>query len=150
LHRLIEADSREARMHAVLEALWPELRRTNVSWAGFYIDHPDQPDDRRMVLGSCRDKPACSPIGLHGVCGKALLSREVKVVNDVRELGTNYIACDPHDQSEIVIPLIDEDACWGVFDLDSYSIGAFDEQDASGLLKVLAAARLIDSAQAAR
>lgn len=146
LQQLTEADNRETRMHAVLEALWPELRQTDVSWAGFYMDHPDQADDRRMVLGPCRDKPACSPIGIHGVCGQALLSREVKIIHDVRELGANYIACDPRDQSEIVVPLIDQGVCWGVLDLDSYSIGAFGERDATGLLRILVAARLIDPA----
>ena len=97
-----------------------------------------------MILGPRRDKPACSPIGLHGVCGKALLSKETLIVRDVKELGDDYIACDPRDQSEIVIPLIDEHGiCWGVLDIDSYEIGAFDKSDLRGLSVLLRTAELL-------
>lgn len=130
-------------MRTVVDALWTDLQSAGVSWIGFYIDHPAEPDDRRLVLGSCRDKPACSPIGLHGVCGKALVTRQVQIVHDVRELGAKYIACDPRDRSEIVIPLLNKETnCWGVLDVDSYEVGAFGDADASGLLGVLRAARL--------
>ena len=130
-------------MRQVVDALWASLHRSGVSWLGFYIDHPDQPDDRRMMLGPCRDKPACSPIGLHGVCGQALLSKQTRIVRDVAELGANYVACDPRDRSEIVVPLIDEhEQCWAVLDLDSHEIGAFDESDDRGLREVLRAAGL--------
>lgn len=129
-------------MRIVVDALWEGLREKGVSWVGFYLDQPEQPDDRRLVLGPSRDKPACSPIGLHGACGKALLSNEGLIVRDVKELGPNYIACDPRDRSEIVIPLTDEASgtCWGVLDLDSFEVRAFDESDARGLREVLRAA----------
>jgi len=134
---------RPDQMRAVVDALWNGLHNAGVSWVGFYIDHPDQPHDRRMVLGPCRDKPACSPIGLHGLCGQALISRQVQIVRDVRSLGVNYIACDPRDRSEIVAPLIDQaGVCWGVLDLDSWEPAAFDEADAAGLRRVLHAAGL--------
>jgi L-methionine (R)-S-oxide reductase len=134
---------RDAAMRAVVDILWDELRKAGVSWVGFYLDRPNEPDDRRMALGQCRDKPACSPIGLHGVCGQALRSKHTRIVRDVMELGPNYIACDPRDRSEIVIPLIDERGqCWGVLDVDSWEIGAFDESDERGLREVLRAAGL--------
>ena len=115
-----------------------------MSWVGFYLDQPDQVDDQRLVLGAFRDKPACSPIGLHGVCGQALRFRTTRIVPDVRELGGDYIACDPADLAEIVIPLLDADgACWGVLDLDSRRLAAFDEADEAGLKQVLAAADLL-------
>lgn len=130
-------------MQAVVDALWEAFKIKAVSWVGFYVDQPHQPDDRRLVLGPCRDKPACSPIGLHGVCGQALLSRKTRIVRDVRELGEQYVACDPRDRSEIVVPLVNERGeCWGVLDLDSHEIGAFDERDDAGLRNVLKAAGL--------
>lgn len=134
----------ETRVQTVVDVLWNALRDAGVSWLGFYIDHPDQPDDRRLILGPCRDKPACSPIGLQGVCGQALSSKKTRIVRDVKDLGASYVACDPRDRSEIVVPLINERGeCWGVLDLDSYDIRAFDESDDRGLRDVLRAAGLI-------
>ena len=68
----IQTMSLEQRMRAVADALWNALHDKGVSWVGFYVDHSDQPDDQRLILGPCRNKPACSPIGLHGVCGQTL------------------------------------------------------------------------------
>ncbi len=135
--------ARDQRMRAVVDALWVAFENHGYSWVGFYLDQPNEPDEKRLVLGSCRDKPACSPIGLHGVCGQALLSKKPRIVREVNELGENYIACDPRDRSEIVIPLLDEGGvCWGVLDIDSSDVGAFDESDALGLRQVLEAAGL--------
>lgn len=125
---------RTANMQAFVDYLWPLLHPTGVSWLGFYVH--DGGDE--LVLGPRRDKPACSPIGMHGACGKTFLSRKPMVVRDVKELGPNYIACDPRDQSEVIIPLIDESGeCWGVLDLDSYEVGSFSEVDVSGLQMLL-------------
>ena len=65
------------------------------------------------------------------------------------ELGENYIACDPRDRSEVVLPLFDgAGSCWGVLDLDSYEFSAFDEADVEGLQDVLRAAGLTQAAPA--
>lgn len=102
---------------------------------------PAAPPESRLVLGSCRDRPACSPIGLHGVCGRGVTTRRTVIVEDVRTLGGAYVACDPRDLSEIVIPLGDPEP-WGVLDLDSHEVGAFGEEDARGLALLIEAARL--------
>src|SRR5262245_9453352 len=105
---------RDTAMQYVVDLLWEAFHKQSVSWVGFYLDQPGEPDDRRMILGPRRDKPACSPIGLHGVCGQALTAQTTRIVGDVKDLGANYIACDPRDRSEIVVPLIDErGGCWG-------------------------------------
>lgn len=130
------------RMQAFVDAAWPLFCDADVSWIGFYLISAD---GREMLLGPRRDKPACSPIGLHGACGQAWRERRTLIVRDVRELGAGYIACDPRDLSELVIPLFDPaDAtiCWGVLDVDSFSIGAFEEADARGMLEALRAAGL--------
>jgi len=135
--------SREEAMEQVVDALWSALSSLEVSWLGFYVDHPDEPADRRLVLGPHRDRPACSPIGLHGVCGAALLTKSVQIVTDTRALGDAYIACDPKDRSELVLPLLEETGdCWGVFDLDSWAVNRFDASDEQGVRQVLAAAGL--------
>ncbi len=141
--QLKPGDDRTARMQCVSDAIWEALSGAGVSWGGFYIADEGAPEDQRLILGPRRDKPACSPIGVHGVCGAAYLSKRIQIVRDVRDLGPNYVACDPRDQSEIVIPLFespDANTGWGVLDLDSFETGAFDETDAAGLVRVLTAA----------
>jgi putative methionine-R-sulfoxide reductase with GAF domain len=143
LHRLINqaelpAD-RTARMQAVVDMLWDHLHPTGVSWVGFYI-HEGKDE---LVCGPRRNKPACSPIGLHGACGKAFRTGTTLVIDDVKELGENYIACDPKDRSELVIPLFDGNGrTWGVLDLDSYDVGAFSNVDARALNEILITAGL--------
>jgi putative methionine-R-sulfoxide reductase with GAF domain len=136
-----KAGSREACMQRVVDALWDELSGKGASWVGFYLKDPNADE---MTLGPRRDKPACSPIGLHGACGRCYISRRALIVTDVANLRTGYIACDPRDRSEAVIPLFEADrqTCWGVLDVDSFDIGAFSERDVEGMLSVLIAAGL--------
>ncbi len=137
-----EADLEE-KQRVVVDALWDELASKDVSWIGFYNVDPDSPEQERLVLGPCRDKPACSPIGLHGACGQALTKGRTLIVRDVQELGDDYIACDPRDRSEIVIPVYDSSGRpMGVLDLDSFSVGAFDPSDEAGLKAILRVAGL--------
>jgi putative methionine-R-sulfoxide reductase with GAF domain len=148
--------SDDDRMRRVADVLWEELRDAGVSWVGFYTVKGDA-----MVLGPCRSKPACSPIGLHGVCGQALISGAPRIVRDVKDLGDAYVACDPRDRSEVVVPLLharraaearSEHAhpAWAVLDLDSWSVGAFDESDAAGLADVLEVAGFVPARTAGR
>lgn len=119
--------AREERMRMVVDALWAVLHSRAVSWIGFYIKTPGREE---MRLGPCRDKPACSPIGLHGVCGRCWRERRAVVVRDVADLGSAYIACDPHDRSECVVPLFDaRGEVWGVLDADSRQPGRFTDDD---------------------
>ena len=116
--------------------LWQGLRGTGVSWVGFYVPGDDPSE---LVLSCGRPKPACSPIGLHGVCGRAFRNRRAVVVEDVALLGEGYVACDPADRSEVVVPLFDSlGMLRAVLDLDSHQPGAFGIADADGLALVLA------------
>lgn len=128
-------------MAAVVDSLWSAFKNTGVSWVGFYIKSPDAEE---MALGPRRDKPACSPIGLHGACGRAWKSQRPLVVRDVAHLGAGYIACDPRDRSEVVLPVFDRDSdeCWGVLDIDSHEVGAFGDADVHGLQVILEATGL--------
>ncbi len=131
---------RPARMKAFVDFLWVALSPTGVSWLGFYTAREG---DAEMLLAERRDKPACSPIGMHGACGRCFLARAPLVVRDVKDLGENYVACDPRDRSEVVVPCFEAGgACWGVLDLDSWDVGSFDEGDVEGLRRCLVAAGL--------
>ena len=137
--RVASDGDRQTRMRAAVDRLWEALNDKGVSWVGFYLHEGGD----ELVLGPMRDKPACSPIGMHGVCGQAFLAGEAKVVEDVAALGEGFIACDPRDRSEVVVPCFEADGrCWGVLDLDSHETGAFSDDDAAGLAKVLGAAGL--------
>ncbi len=128
-----------AAMQQVVDILWDDLRLAGVSWVGFYL--PSPPDE--LTLGPMRNKPACSPIKLHGACGRCYLEKKAIIVRDVAELGQDYIACDPKDRSEVVVPLLDHnDNCWAVLDLDSHEYDAFDLNDVTGLIMVLEKANL--------
>lgn len=129
---------RVQRMTAVIDILWDALAPTGVSWIGFYFA-----GDGDMTLGPRRDKPACSPIGLHGACGRACLSRHSLVVRDVAALGENYVACDPRDRSEVVVPVFDAGGrCYAVLDADSHDAAAFDAFDARAMEHILQSAGL--------
>ena len=131
------------RMDAFVDLWWDAFGASGASWVGFYVDHPGEPDERRMTLAARRPKPACSPIGIHGACGQALRAAKCLVVRDVAELGAGYIACDPRDRSELVVPCLRADGtAWGVLDVDSHEVGAFDAQDAEGCGLLLVAAGL--------
>ncbi len=130
---------REEKLRRLTALLWEALGAEGISWCGFYLPAPGGGELR---LACCRPRPACSPIGLHGVCGKGFLTGKPQVVRDVAGLGSSYVACDPRDRSEVVVPLTDGTGCWGVLDLDSHEAGAFTEADAAGLAAVLRAAGL--------
>jgi GAF domain-containing protein len=100
----------------------------DVNWAGFYLLQ-----DHELVLGPFQGKPACVriPVG-KGVCGFAVKQCETVIVPDVSEF-PGHIACDPASKSEIVIPLFDGERVLGVLDVDSTTLGRFDDQDAEGL-----------------
>lgn len=121
---------RRARMQGFVDAAWDALAPSGISWIGFYLAVPGAQDSERLVLGPRRDKPACSPIGLHGACGQCFLAGKALVVRDVAELGEGYIACDPRDRSELVLPCMEGASVWGVLDADSHDVACFSRDDA--------------------
>lgn len=57
-----------------------------------------------------------------GVCGASFSRKMLLNVADVHRFD-GHIACDSNTCSEIVIPLIYENKCLGVLDIDSTSYG---------------------------
>jgi len=105
----------------------------DLNWAGFYLLKQDE-----LVVGPFQGKPACVRIAMgKGVCGTAAVRRECVIVTNVHEF-PGHIACDSASNSEIVVPMIRGDALLGVLDLDSPTIGRFDEEDRDGLERFVA------------
>jgi len=130
------APPRPQAMERAVSLLWNAFGHKPISWVGFY----EPGGDHDMILVCREPKPACSPIGLQGMCGRSYKKRESILIADVRTLGENYIACDPKDQSELVIPMLEPDGrCRGVLDVDSYEITAFDDEDVRGMNRLLIA-----------
>ena len=105
----------------------------DITWAGFYFLKNEQ-----LVIGPFQGKPACVRIALgKGVCGTAAERRTTLVVPDV-DAFPGHIACDAASRSEIVIPLIANGALLGVLDIDSTTLGRFDDVDRQGLERLAA------------
>ncbi|MBI4348234.1 MAG: GAF domain-containing protein [Elusimicrobia bacterium] len=133
-------------MQHIVDTLWETFGETGAfSWCGFYLPSPD---GKQLVLGPSRDKPACNPIAMHGVCGKALATAATQVVPDVKALGDAHIECDPKNLSEIAVPVFGPDGKpFAVLDVDSYEAGAFDDLDQRWLERIV---RPLESSPAPR
>jgi putative methionine-R-sulfoxide reductase with GAF domain len=151
-------------MHRGVERVWAARQQTSkavhapkgVSWVGFYASpgvafeggssagpQTLTPGDDEMLLICREPKPACSPIGLHGKCGHGYRARNAVIVRDVRSLAggienESYVACDPDDMSELVVPCVGPDgSVFAVLDLDSYQPDAFTADDAHAMHALL-------------
>ena len=100
-------------------------------WVGFYLVEGDE-----LVLGPFQGPVACTRIGRgRGVCGTAWQRGQTIVVEDV-ELFPGHIACSSASRSEIVVPMWRDGEVWGVLDIDSERLAAFDECDQEWLEKL--------------
>jgi GAF domain-containing protein len=100
----------------------------DLNWAGFYFRQGDE-----LVLGPFQGRVACVRISVgQGVCGTAVEKAESLVVDNVHQF-EGHIACDAASNAELVVPLIDSGQVIGVLDLDSPTIGRFDEDDRAGI-----------------
>ena len=105
----------------------------DLNWAGFYFF-----DGTELVVGPFQGLPACVRIPLDkGVCGAAATTRQTQRIADVHEF-PGHIACDAASRSELVLPLLLDDALIGVLDLDSPVPGRFDVEDQAGLETIAA------------
>lgn len=103
----------------------------DVNWAGFYLYKEEQ-----LVLGPFQGQPACIRIPLgKGVCGTSASTRTVQRIVDVHQF-EGHIACDAASNSEIVVPLVVNNALIGVLDIDSPVFERFTEEDEKGLVEI--------------
>jgi GAF domain-containing protein len=102
-------------------------------WVGFYLIKNGE-----LVLGPFQGPVACTRIAFgRGVCGTAWKEEKTIVVPDVAQF-PGHIACNSRSKSEIVIPLLKHGEIYGVLDIDSDRLGAFDEVDAKYLEEIAA------------
>ncbi|MDF3982704.1 GAF domain-containing protein [Luteibacter sp. PPL201] len=106
----------------------------DLNWAGFYLY-----DGTELVVGPFQGKPACIRIALgRGVCGTAAQTRQTQLVHDVHAFD-GHIACDAASNAEIVVPLVRADgSLFGVWDVDSPTVGRFDDDDRQGMERLCA------------
>lgn len=104
----------------------------NVNWAGFYLVK-----DQQLVLGPFHGQPACIriPIGT-GVCGTAVSENAIQLIEDVHQF-SGHIACDAASNSEIVLPIVENNQIIGVLDIDSPELARFDQDDKAGLSQIV-------------
>jgi len=100
----------------------------DLNWAGFYFY-----DGTELVVGPFQGKPACVRIAIgRGVCGTAALTGQTQLVQDVHAF-PGHIACDSASNAEIVVPMFENDALRGVWDVDSPTLNRFDAEDQAGM-----------------
>ncbi|ODP97110.1 GAF domain-containing protein [Salinivibrio sp. SS3] len=100
----------------------------DINWVGFYLD-----EGAELVLGPFQGQPACVRIPYDkGVCGAAYRQDTVMRVEDVHAF-EGHIACDAASNSEIVVPVRVNGQLQAALDIDSPSIGRFDQEDEHGL-----------------
>jgi len=124
-----DAVANAANTSALLFEMMPDL-----NWAGFYfLNTPDE-----LVVGPFQGKPACVRIAVgRGVCGAAVERARSIIVEDVHAF-PGHIACDAASRSELVVPLINDGAVFGVLDLDSPTVARFDADDQAGVERLAA------------
>lgn len=103
----------------------------DVSYAGFYRYQNDE-----LLLGPFQGPIACMHIALgKGVWGTAAASHEIQIVPDVHQF-SGHIACDSATNSEIVLPIMQDQKLIAVLDLDSKKFNRFDKTDATYLAQI--------------
>ncbi len=105
-------------------------------WVGFYLTA----DAEWLHLGPFQGPVACTRIRRgRGVCGTAWAEERTIIVPDVDRF-PGHIACSSASRSEIVVPLRDRHGhIYGVLDIDSERLYAFDDDDRCGLEAVVEA-----------
>ncbi|ENV80147.1 GAF domain-containing protein [Acinetobacter ursingii] len=105
----------------------------NWFWIGFYLVK-----DNELVLGPFQGPIACTRIAKgRGVCGTAWQQQNVMIVPDVEQF-PGHIACSSDSKSEIVLPVMKQNKCVAVLDIDSDTLDSFDEVDAEYLKQIVA------------
>lgn len=102
-------------------------------WCGFY-----RLVDGELTVGPYQGPVACQVLKKDtGVCWAGINAGKSIIVPDVEKF-PDHIACDSRSRSEIVVPLRNRSGeVYGVLDVDSTSLNAFDEVDQEWLEKTV-------------
>ena len=115
-----------------LSALYKEYL-PNTNWVGFYL--LDEINNN-LVLGPFQGKVACTRIPFNkGVCGHCFTTRETIYVEDVHKF-PGHIACDSATNSELVVPIIQNDKVVALLDIDSIEFDRFTKEEVETFIEV--------------
>ena len=105
-------------------------------WVGFYCVN-----EGKLVVGPYQGTLGCLHIEFKkGVCGAVADTKQTMIVPNVHALsqGDEHIACDPNSQSEIVVPVLNQQKeLIAVFDVDSSMTNSFNEIDKQYLESIM-------------
>lgn len=108
--------------------------KSTYDWVGFYFRNGEKEELKlKAYVGEATDHTII-PFG-KGICGQVAVSNQNFLVPDV-QAQDNYISCNIHVKSEIVIPLFVDGENIGQIDIDSNTLNAFEEEDAQLLEEV--------------
>ena len=103
----------------------------DINWCGFYLVNGNT-----LYLGPFQGEVACTTIEYgKGVCGTSFKRKETIIVDDVSKF-EGHIACSTKSKSEIVVPIIKNNAVKGVIDIDSPLLSRFTNKEKDFLTKV--------------
>ena len=115
-----------------LSALYKEYL-PNTNWVGFYL--LDEKNNN-LVLGPFQGKVACTRIPFNkGVCGYCFTTRETTYVEDVHKF-PGHIACDSATNSELVVPIIQNDKVVALLDIGSIEFNRFSKEEVAAFSEV--------------
>ncbi len=117
-----------------------ELLQTQIdyyNWVGFYFANQDTQTLHLKAFAGLPTDHTVIPFG-KGICGQVAVSNNPFLVDDV-SAQDNYIACDIHVKSELVVPLFVLGENIGQIDIDSNTINAFSNEDVRFLEELNAA-----------
>lgn len=128
--RVKDVDSIVPRMATIVSVLKSNM--PNYFWCGFYFA-----EEYEMIIGPYQGTTACPNIPYTGVCGTSAQKKKTLIVPNVHKF-PGHIACDERSNSEIVVPLLDnQERVIAVFDVDSTEINSFDEIDKQYLESIM-------------
>ena len=107
-----------------------KLLKNNVfhyDWVGFYLLNESHDG---LILGpysGSSTEHTFIPMG-KGICGQVAQHKETMIVQDVTKV-ENYLSCSINVQSEIVVPILKNEAFVAELDIDSHSPAPFSDSD---------------------
>lgn len=122
---LVEGEKNVVGVLSNVSSIMHETFPESYFWVGFYLVSGDE-----LILGPFQGSVACYRIKRgRGVCGKAWEENSTLIVDDV-EAFPDHIACSSLSRSEIVVPIHRSNGdVYGVIDVDSTELSAFDATD---------------------
>ena len=123
LNKLVNEDAEfESILRTAVETL--HERHTNFDWTGVYELFPGDVLRLGPFVGAPTDHVF---IGVgRGVCGTAVAERRNINIPDVRDV-ENYLACSTETRSELVVLIRSGETIHAQIDVDSHTVGAFDD-----------------------